>query len=146
MSIQINHRGLIGRLRLRSLSELRGEILNKTGRYIDGSYARVINAPIVTPFFQQGWGDLDIVDFDRDGWIFAKALVESKPLTGVCMRQDIGPRCSMRAPHAPRNLSAVCPSTRQQICFQATDLVLLSSDSLAETTGGQAVQDRVRAL
>jgi hypothetical protein len=114
MSIQINPRGLIGRLRLRSLSELKGEILNKTGRYIDGSYARVINAPIVTPFFQQGWGDLDIVDFDRDGWFFAKALVESKPLTGVCMRQDIGPHW---------NLSSMCLSTQKQICFfKATDL------------------------
>lgn len=84
MSIQINPRRLIGRLRLRSLSELKDDLANKTGRCIDESYAKTINAPVVTPFFQHGWGNLDIVDFERDGWYFQKAVIAAKPLTGVC--------------------------------------------------------------
>eukprot|EP01134_Creolimax_fragrantissima_P004862 CFRG4862T1 len=36
------------------------------GRFADDTYSTLMNQGFVTPFFKKGWGDLDIVDFQRD--------------------------------------------------------------------------------
>lgn len=109
MSIQFSSSGLLSRIR--PLNQAMDDILVSGSRFIDLAYSRLVNAPMTTPFFENGWGDLDIVDFERDGWALTEAKVGAKPLENVCVEGN-----NEREATTPRN-EYLCSYTNTCICI-----------------------------
>ncbi|KNC80895.1 hypothetical protein SARC_06764 [Sphaeroforma arctica JP610] len=56
------------------------------GQLIDDTYGLFMNQKLVTPFFDAGWGNLDVVDFKKDSDEMLASIETSPLLEGGSVR------------------------------------------------------------